>query len=102
MSRFTDKVVVVTGAGSGMGAATARRFASEGAIVVLVGRTKEKLEKVAQSLSSTQYYIHIADVSKAQDVERMAAVITDKFGRVDVLVNGGGRGGAGQGHRGEP
>jgi len=90
MSRFTDKVVVVTGAGSGMGAATARRFASEGAIVVLVGRTKEKLEKVAQSLSSTQYYIHIADVSKAQDVERMAAVISDKFGRVDVLVNGAG------------
>lgn len=90
MNRFTDKVVVVTGAGSGMGAATARRFASEGAIVVLVGRTKEKLEKVAQSLSTTQYYIHIADVAKAQDIERMAAVIVDKFGRVDVLVNGAG------------
>ena len=85
MNRFTDKVVVVTGAGSGMGAATARRFADEGAIVVLVGRTKEKLEKVASTLSSTQYYIHLADVSSAQDVERMAAVIGDKFGRVDVL-----------------
>lgn len=90
MNRFTDKVVVVTGAGSGMGAASARRFSSEGAIVVLVGRTKEKLEKVAKSLSSTQYYIHLADVSSAQDVERMAAVIEDKFGRVDVLVNGAG------------
>lgn len=90
MNRFTDKVVVVTGAGSGMGAASARRFSAEGAIVVLVGRTKEKLEKVAKTLSSTQYYIHLADVSSAQDVERMAAVIEDKFGRVDVLVNGAG------------
>jgi len=90
MNRFTDKVVVVTGAGSGMGAASARRFSSEGAIVVLVGRTKEKLEKVAKTLSSTQYYIHLADVSSAQDVERMAEVIEDKFGRVDVLVNGAG------------
>ena len=45
MNRFKDKVVVVTGAGSGMGAASARRFSLEGAIVVLVGRTKEKLEK---------------------------------------------------------
>ncbi len=47
MNRFQEKVVVVTGAGSGIGAAAARRFAHEGASVVLVGRTKEKLDKVA-------------------------------------------------------
>lgn len=50
MSRFTDKVVVVTGAGSGMGAATAKAFVNEGAKVVLVGRTEEKLKKVAAEL----------------------------------------------------
>lgn len=44
MQRFTDKTVIVTGAGSGIGAATVRRFHDEGANVVLVGRTKDKLE----------------------------------------------------------
>lgn len=90
MSRFKDKVVVVTGAGSGMGAATARRFSKEGAIVVLVGRTEIKLAKVANTLESTNYYVHVADMSNPQDVERLADVVLDKFGRVDVLVNNAG------------
>lgn len=90
MSRFQDKVVVVTGAGSGMGAATARRFSKEGAIVVLVGRTEIKLAKVANTLESTNYYVHVADISNPQDVERLAEVVLDKFGRVDVLVNNAG------------
>ncbi len=90
MSRFKDKVVVVTGAGSGMGAATAQRFSAEGAIVVLVGRTEIKLAKVANTLENTNYYIHVADISNPQDVERLADVVLDKFGRVDVLVNNAG------------
>ena len=90
MSRFKDKVVVVTGAGSGMGAATAQRFSKEGAIVVLVGRTEIKLAKVANTLESTDYYVHVADISNPQDVERLAEVVLDKFGRVDVLVNNAG------------
>ncbi len=90
MSRFKDKVVVVTGAGSGMGAATAQRFSAEGATVVLVGRTEVKLAKVANTLETTKYYIHVADISNPQDVERLAKVVLDKFGRVDVLVNNAG------------
>ncbi|EIC82639.1 SDR family NAD(P)-dependent oxidoreductase [Serratia sp. M24T3] len=90
MSRFKDKVVVVTGAGSGMGAATAQRFSAEGAIVVLVGRTEVKLAKVANTLENTHYYIHVADISNPQDVEKLAKVVLDKFGRVDVLVNNAG------------
>ncbi|MBF8191809.1 SDR family oxidoreductase [Nonomuraea sp. K274] len=47
MNRFADQAVVVTGAGSGIGAAVAHRFAAEGATVVAVGRTQEKLDKTA-------------------------------------------------------
>ena len=49
-ARFQDKVVVVTGAGSGIGEAVARRFSAEGAAVVLAGRTKAKLDAVARDL----------------------------------------------------
>ncbi|KAB7898726.1 glucose 1-dehydrogenase [Rouxiella sp. S1S-2] len=90
MSRFKDKVVVVTGAGSGMGAATAQRFAAEGATVVLVGRTEIKLAKIANTLETTNYYIHVADISNPEEVERLAKVVLDKFGHVDVLVNNAG------------
>lgn len=90
MSRFKDKVVVVTGAGSGMGAATAQRFSAEGATVVLVGRTEAKLAKVAKTLESNHYYLHVADISNPQEVETLAKAVLDKFGRVDVLVNNAG------------
>lgn len=90
MSRFKDKVVVVTGAGSGMGAATAQRFSAEGATVVLVGRTESKLAKVAKTLESQHYYLHVADISNPQEVEALAKAVLDKFGRVDVLVNNAG------------
>ncbi len=90
MSRFKDKVVVVTGAGSGMGAATAQRFSAEGATVVLVGRTEDKLAKVAKTLESRDYYLHVADISNPHEVETLAKAVLDKFGRVDVLVNNAG------------
>jgi len=50
--RFTDQIVIVTGAGSGIGAATAIRFADEGARVVLTGRTAEKLDRVIAGASA--------------------------------------------------
>lgn len=90
MSRFKDKVVVVTGAGSGMGAATAQRFSAEGATVVLVGRTESKLAKVAKTLEGSHHYPHVADISDPQEVEALAKAVLDKFGRVDVLVNNAG------------
>ncbi|EPN1641104.1 SDR family NAD(P)-dependent oxidoreductase [Cronobacter sakazakii] len=90
MNRFQEKVVVVTGAGSGIGAAAARRFAHEGASVVLVGRTKEKLDKVAAMLTQGKHLVVPCDVSDAQQVQALAQRVADEFGRVDVLVNNAG------------
>lgn len=91
MARFQQKVVVVTGAGSGIGQAAAERFASEGASVVLVGRTKEKLDKTLAKLAQGEHLVATCDVGEAEQVERLAKNVLDKYGRVDVLVNNAGQ-----------
>lgn len=88
--RFQDKVVVVTGAGSGIGAATAKRFASEGASVVLVGRTRTKLENVHQQLENRHHLIAPCDIADPEQVKDMARLVIEKFGKIDVLVNNAG------------
>jgi meso-butanediol dehydrogenase/(S,S)-butanediol dehydrogenase/diacetyl reductase len=80
-------VAIVTGAGTGIGAATARRFAEEGAAVVLTGRTESKLVHAARALDPARSLIHVSDVSIAADVERLAADTIARFGRIDILVN---------------
>lgn len=90
MSRFTGKIVVVTGAGSGIGAASAKRFADEGASVVLVGRTRDKLEKVAAQLPDHDHMVADCDVAEAEQVQALASRVEEKYGRVDVLVNNAG------------
>ncbi len=84
--RFTGKTAVVTGAGSGIGAATARRFAGEGANVVLTGRRAEKLEAVAAGLDPTRTLVHPGDASVEAEVEALVAAAVDRFGGLDVLV----------------
>jgi meso-butanediol dehydrogenase/(S,S)-butanediol dehydrogenase/diacetyl reductase len=90
MQRFADKVVVVTGAGSGIGKATAERFLDEGAVVTLVGRTRSKLEDVAKPFRDDQFMIAEADVSNEEEVKDLISRTVEKFGRVDVLVNNAG------------
>lgn len=90
MDRFKGKTVIVTGAGSGIGEGAARRFAAEGANVVLNGRSREKLDRVAAGLDAARRLVHVADVSRMDEVEAMVAAVLDRFGAIDVLVNNAG------------
>ena len=89
MRRFDSKVVVVTGAGSGFGAAMVNRFASEGGIVVAADINPTNVEQVANQAKGN-VTSHICDVSKATEVERMIEFTVNEFGRVDVLINNAG------------
>src|SRR5579859_1877694 len=93
-TRFQDKVVIVTGASSGIGLETALAFAREGARVVLVARTEAKLREVAGAHPDLreQFQIVPADVTKDDDVRRLIATTVSKHGRVDILVNNAGIG----------
>ncbi|MCC0651381.1 SDR family oxidoreductase [Clostridioides sp. ES-S-0001-03] len=87
--RFKDKVVVITGGGQGLGAGFALDFAIEGATVVLIGRTKSKLDNVAERIikSGGKAFVSVCDVSKPEEVEVCFSEVIDKFERVDVLIN---------------
>jgi meso-butanediol dehydrogenase/(S,S)-butanediol dehydrogenase/diacetyl reductase len=87
--RLSGKVAIVTGAGSGIGAATARRFAAEGAHVVLCGRRREPLEALAKELASAGLAAEAVPVD-VSDEAQVAALVRDtsaRHGRLDVLVN---------------
>jgi meso-butanediol dehydrogenase/(S,S)-butanediol dehydrogenase/diacetyl reductase len=84
------KVALITGGGSGIGAAIAERFVADGAKVCITGRRKEMLEKVAQSLPPGAVAICSGDVSKEEDVKRMVAAVLKFGGKLDVLVNNAG------------
>jgi meso-butanediol dehydrogenase/(S,S)-butanediol dehydrogenase/diacetyl reductase len=90
MQRFLDKVVVVTGAGSGIGEGIARRFSAEGASVVLAGRTRIKLDGVAAELPPERTLAKVTDVTKYPQVESLVEAAVRKFGRLDVMVNNAG------------
>ena len=90
MTQFTDKVVIVTGAGSGIGAATARRFSRDGAAVVLAGRTVAKLQSIARELPEARTLVHAMDVSVQAEAEGLVAAAIARFGKLDVLVNNAG------------
>ncbi len=90
MARFTEKVVLVTGAASGIGEATARRFAQEGARLVLADRNEDGLRTLAGSLGS-EALVHVGDLSQAETCEALIASTVERFGRVDILVNNAGK-----------
>ncbi|WP_297625538.1 SDR family oxidoreductase [uncultured Rikenella sp.] len=86
---FKNKVVVVTGASSGIGEALARRFAVLGAHVVAGARTVDKLEAVVSGLP-TEGEAVACDVTREEDCRRLIDRAVERFGRIDVLVNNAG------------
>jgi len=87
------KVVLITGASSGIGKATAVKVADAGATVLLVARSVEKLEETKREIEASGgvAHIHRCDLADIEDVERMAEEVLAYHGRVDILVNNAGR-----------
>jgi thioester reductase-like protein len=87
------RVVMVTGASSGIGKSTALKIADAGGLVLLVARTPEKLEATKEQIEAGggRAHIHRCDLSDAEDIERMADEVLEEHGHVDVLVNNAGR-----------
>ena len=92
MTMFSGKVALVTGASSGLGEASAWRFAQEGAKVVIAARRAAQGARVVQRIvdAGGEALFVQADVSRASDVERMVASTLDRFGRLDCAVNNAG------------
>lgn len=86
------KVCVVTGGSSGIGLATGRALATEGATVVLLARGRERLQRAAEALRGLAGQVHalVADVSASDDVERVACFLAELSGRADLLLNNAG------------
>jgi len=91
-NNIKDKVIVITGASSGLGLAAARRLAQQGACLVLGARRIERLQQLADELNGEGHRAIAveADVTRLDDVKRLVDSAVQTFGRVDVMVNNAG------------
>ncbi|PXX92455.1 oxidoreductase [Marinobacter vulgaris] len=89
---INQKVVIITGASSGLGEATARRLAGRGAKLVLGARREDRLKALTEELKAQGAEVtwQTTDVTERKQVEALAAVAKDTFGRIDVLINNAG------------
>jgi len=89
---FKEKVVLITGASSGIGRTSAIQFAKKGASIILVARRKKKLEQVAEDLKkfNVSTLVCECDVSNKSQVQEMSKIVLEKYGSIDVLVNNAG------------
>lgn len=88
MINFKDKVVVVTGASSGIGLALCREFARRGAKIVLAARSADKLAEISEEFnkSYTQHLTVVTDVTKQDDCKNLIEKTIENYGRIDVLI----------------
>ena len=90
-SYFNNKVIIVTGASSGIGLASARLFGSLGAYVVMAARRLDKLMELAPSVAPEDHVLCVkCDVSSEEDCKELVEVTVERFGRLDILVNNAG------------
>ena len=89
MGRLDDKIALITGATSGMGAATAKRFVEEGAKVVVSGRSRERGEKVVSELGENARFIEM-DAGREEDIEAAIDFAVAEFGGLDCLFSNAG------------
>ena len=84
-----DRVTIITGAGRGIGKATALKFAAEGASVAVISRTMPELEATAEEIEARggAALPVRCDISVPEDVEQMTRQVTKRFGRIDILIN---------------
>ncbi|MCD7099737.1 SDR family oxidoreductase [Stenotrophomonas sp. MMGLT7] len=92
MNNIQDKVVLITGASSGIGEATAKTLAGRGAIVVLGARRIDRLERLVAEITASggTAIAHTLDVTRREDVQAFADHALERFGRIDVIVNNAG------------
>src|ERR1700748_901308 len=91
MKTLEGKIAVVTGASSGIGLATAKRFVDEGAHVVITGRREKELKEAAASIKTNVTTV-VSDVSRLEDLDRLYAVVKEKHGHIDILFANAGAG----------
>lgn len=91
MTVLTDKIAVVTGAGSGIGEAIATLLHEEGAKVVLAGRNKDKLQNVANQLAQDSVKVVPTDVTKKEEVDELIKMAQQTFGGLGIVINSAGQ-----------
>ena len=89
MSRLKDKVAIITGAASGFGEGMAKRFAEEGAKVVVADLNAKGAERVADEIGDAALPVTV-DVSQKADIDAMVAAAMERHGRIDIMVNNAG------------
>ena len=87
-----DKVVIITGASSGIGLAMTREFARRGSKVIMAARREEKLKKIENELKNKNYeaYTIRTDVTKEDDCRNLIERAIEKYGKIDILINNAG------------
>ena len=90
MKKLKNKIAIITGGSGSIGKTVAKLFLEEGASVMLVGTSEEKLQKTVQELKSEHVQYCVANVSKSKDVAHYIAETVKHFGKIDVFFNNAG------------